>query len=84
MYMTYPDTLPRWHDTRKITLDKILQALNSGAGSGGGGGASDGHHVSAGAPSGGTGVSGDTNWDTTNKIFYVKDGSTWTPLVGTV
>lgn len=79
-YITYSDTLPRFYDTRKITLDKILQALNNGAGGGGGGGV-DGHLVGAGAPSGGIGSSGDTYWDTTGKDFYVKDGSSWTLLV---
>lgn len=82
MYITYPDTLPRWNDTRKITLDKILQALNNGAGAGGGG--VDGHLVGAGVPSSGIGSSGDTYWDVTNKDFYVKDGSTWTLLVDLV
>ncbi len=33
----YPDTLPRFADTSKITLDKILQSLNAGGGGGGGG-----------------------------------------------
>lgn len=37
--VTYPDTLNRWADTSKITLDKILQATNSGGGGGGGSGA---------------------------------------------
>lgn len=80
-YITYSDTLPRYYDTKKITLDKILQALNNGAGGSGGGGASDGHHVGAGVPSGGVGVSGDTYWDTSGKDFYVKDGGSWTLLV---
>ena len=80
-YITYSDTLPRYFDTKKITLDKILQALNNGAGGGGGGGV-DGHHVGAGAPSGGLGVSGDTYWDSTNKNFYVKDGGSWQILLG--
>lgn len=30
--VTYSDTAPRFHDTRKISLDKILQAINGGAG----------------------------------------------------
>lgn len=80
-YITYSDTLPRYFDTKKITLDKILQALNNGAGSGSG---TSGTLVGAGAPSGGLGVSGNTYWDTTNDDFYVKDGGTWTLLVDVV
>lgn len=38
--ITYPDTENRQADTSKITLDKILQAINEGGGGGGGGGAS--------------------------------------------
>lgn len=30
--VTYADTENRWHDTSKITLDKILQELNGGVG----------------------------------------------------
>lgn len=32
----YPSTEPRFYDSRKITRDKILQAIRSGAGTGGG------------------------------------------------
>lgn len=81
-YITYSDTLPRYFDTRKITLDKILQALNNGAGGGGGG--VDGHHVGSGVPSNGLGSSGDTYWDSTNKDLYVKDGSAYVLVVDTV
>lgn len=35
--ITYPDTENRQADTSKITLDKILQAINGGGGSGGSG-----------------------------------------------
>lgn len=34
--ITYADTDPRFYDTRKISLDKVLQAINGGAGGGGG------------------------------------------------
>lgn len=74
--ITYPDTENRFHDSKKITLDKILQALNGGAG-GGGGGSSD-SLAGAGPPGAGLGSSGNTYWDETNRDFYVKDGSTWT------
>lgn len=33
--VTYPSTDPQFHDTEKYSLDKILQALNGGAGGGG-------------------------------------------------
>lgn len=72
--ITYEDTLPRYYDTKKITLEKILQATNSGGGGGGGTGSLDGF----GAPSSGLGSSGNTYWDRTNKDLYVKDGSVWT------
>lgn len=72
--ITYPDTENRFHDSKKITLDKILQALNGGAGSGSGSG---GTLTGAGAPGAGLGSSGFTYWDSTNKDFYVKDGGTW-------
>ena len=35
--ITYPDTLNRFADSKKITLDKILQALGGGSGGGGSG-----------------------------------------------
>lgn len=38
----YPTTEPRFYDTRKITRDKILQAIRSGAGAGGGSGGGSG------------------------------------------
>lgn len=76
--VSYPDTENRWADSKKLTLDKILQALNSGAG-GGGGGVSD-SLSGLGAPGAGLGSSGNTYWDRTNKDFYVKDGATWTLL----
>lgn len=81
MYITYPDTLPRWNDTRKIVLDKILQALNNGAGSGSGSGGVDGSLSGFGPPSGGLGSDGDTYTDKTNNSFYGKFGSTWKLLV---
>lgn len=34
--VTYPDTFNRQADSSKITLDKILQAINAGGGGGGG------------------------------------------------
>lgn len=78
--VTYPDTFNRFADPRKITLDKILQAINSGGGGGGGGGV-DGTLTGFGAPSAGLGSDGDTYWDKTNKDLYVKDSSTWTLVV---
>lgn len=36
--ITYPTTVPQYHDTQKITLDKILQEFNgNGSGPGVGG-----------------------------------------------
>ena len=65
-YITYSDTLPRFHDTKKITLDKILQALNNGAG-GGGGGSGTGTLSGSGVPSNGIGSNGDIYIDLTNR-----------------
>lgn len=72
--ITYPDTENRYHDTSKITLDKILQALNGGAG---GGGAGTGTLSGAGAPAAGTGDNGDIYIDLTNRDMYVKIGGVW-------
>lgn len=80
--ITYPDTENRFADSKKITLDKILQALNNGAGGGGGG--VDSTFSGFGAPGAGVGSSGNTYWDRTNKDFYVKDGTTWTLIVDLV
>lgn len=82
--ITYTDTLPRFYDTKKITLEKILQKTNAGGGGGGGGGGTTDTFAGAGAPGAGTGVSGNMYWDTTNKDLYVKDGSTWTLVVDLV
>lgn len=79
--VTYPDTFNRFADTRKITLDKILQALNNGAGGGGGGGGSGNTFSGFGPPSAGLGSDGNTYWDKSNKDLYVKDSSTWTLVV---
>lgn len=79
--ITYSDTQNRFHDTSKITLDKILQALNGGAGGGGGSGAT---LEGFGAPGAGLGSNGNTYWDKTNRDFYVKDSGTWTLLVDLV
>lgn len=76
--VTYPDTQVRWHDTRKISLDKILQALNSGAGGGGVGG---GTLSGSGVPSSSLGDTGDLYFDVTNRDLYGKVGSTWHLLV---
>lgn len=81
--ITYPDTYPRFHDTRKITLDKILQALNNGAGGGGGGGAS-GLFSGFGPPSGGTGINGNLYVDQTNQDLYAKIGGSWTLFVDVI
>lgn len=45
--VTYADTENRWHDTSKITLDKILQSLNDG-----GAFASGGNFSGSGSPEG--------------------------------
>lgn len=82
-YITYSDTLPRYFDTQKITLDKILQALNNGAGGGGGSGTAS-TFAGAGVPSSGIGVSGNIYTDTSNNDVYVKIGGTWTLLVDLV
>jgi hypothetical protein len=72
--ITYADTENRFHDTRKITLDKILQALNDGAGGGAGsGGALSGD----GAPGAGTGSNGNIYVDRTNRDMYVKIAGAW-------
>lgn len=71
--VSYPDTENRHADTKKIALDKILQALNSGAGGGGAGGALDGF----GAPAAGLGSNGNIYIDKTNRDLYVKIGGTW-------
>jgi len=63
---------PRASDTRWRILQKILGATLDGGGVGGGG-----TTVGAGAPGAGVGSSGDTYWDETNKIFYVKDADGW-------
>lgn len=78
--ITYPDTENRFHDTSKITLDKILQALNGGAGGGSGGGTLSG----AGAPGAGLGSNGDLYYDTTNKDLYGKAAGVWELLVDIV
>lgn len=77
--ITYSDTEPRWHDTSKITLDKILQALNDGAGGGGSGttGLLDGF----GAPGAGLGSNGNLYVDKTNRDLYAKIGGTWELIV---
>lgn len=80
--VVYPDTEVRQADSKKITLDKILQALNDGAGGGAGG--ADGTLSGFGSPGAGLGSSGDTYWDRTNKDLYVKDGATWTLVVDLV
>lgn len=77
--ITYADTENRFYDSKKITLDKILQALNSGAGSGGGGGT--GNLSGSGAPGAGLGSNGDLYYDTTNRDLYGKASGAWTLLV---
>lgn len=67
--LVYGTCLPTTGDGQLSTLQKILQC---GAG-GGAGGTLEG----AGPPGAGLGSSGNTYWDTTNRDFYVKDGSTW-------
>ena len=73
--VTYPDTEVRHADSKKVTLDKILQALNNGAG--GGGGAGGGTLSGAGAPGSGLGSNGDLYVDTTNRDLYAKIGGAW-------
>lgn len=68
--ITYSDTENRHADSKKITLDKILQALNGGAGGG----------VSlsgAGVPGAGLGSNGDLYVDTTNRDLYAKINGAW-------
>lgn len=71
--ITYPDTENRYHDTSKITLDKILQALNGGAGGGGGAGNLSG----SGPPAAGLGSNGQFYVDELNRDLYVKIGGVW-------
>lgn len=54
--ITYPDTELRHADTSKIVLDKILQALNNGAGCGGSGGGGGGAVATCGCVIQGSGV----------------------------
>lgn len=73
-YITYADTLPRYFDSSKISLDKILQAINNG---GGGGGSGTGTLSGSGAPSAGLGSNGDIYIDLSNKDLYVKISGAW-------
>jgi len=79
--IVYEDTSPRYNDTQKITLDKILQKLNAGGGSGSG---TTDTFSGFGVPSPALGSSGNMYWDRTNKDLYVKDGATWTLVVDLV
>lgn len=75
-YMTYTDTLPRFFDTQQITTEKILQALNNGAG-GGGGSPGTGTLSGSGVPSNGIGSNGDIYIDLSNRDLYVKISNVW-------
>lgn len=72
--VTYPDTENRHADTKKITLDKILQAMNGGSGGGSVTSYSVGGNFSgSGSPEGVvTANKGATYTDTTNQQFYFK------------
>lgn len=80
--ITYPDTELRHADTSKIVLDKILQALNNGAGCGGSGSGDAGggtgqcpacNFIGAGSPEGvQAGAPGSRYYDTTNDDHYIK------------
>lgn len=69
--ITYPDTYPRYADTRLIALQKILQRENalSGVTGGGSGSVTSG----AGAPSVDPGVDSALYYDTTTMILYHWD-----------
>lgn len=69
--VTYPTTDNLHADTSKITLDKILQALNGGAGGSGGGGTGTTEvYFGVGDPNG-------AQTATRPAIFYSADGAVW-------
>lgn len=71
--VTYPDTENRHADTSKITLDKILQALNGGAGGGAGTYSGGGNFSGTGSPEGVvTANKGATYTATDTQQFYFK------------
>lgn len=70
--VTYPTTENLHADTSKITLDKILQALNGGAGGGGSGAAL----ATTGSPEGVlTADNLQFAWDATNDVLWVHEGA---------
>lgn len=72
MSVSYPEgTAALATDSEQRSLVKIVDLLNSGGGGGGGTGAT---YSGSGSPEGSqTGSPGNTYWDATNNVFYVKD-----------
>jgi hypothetical protein len=82
--ITYPDTDPKFADSSKITLDKILQATNSG--SGGGGGSSTNYNLvgvvdPSAAPADITETWRYTNTATQTDWVWPANGAAWVQIV---
>lgn len=77
--ITYTTTVPQFHDTKKITLDKILQELNGAAG--GGGAVSDGVVDPVVAPTDGTITNWYVNTNTGTAWVWPAGGAAWQQIV---
>lgn len=80
--ITYPQTSPQYHDTAKITLDKILQTLMGGGSSGGGVGAvSDGAVDPVAAPTNPAIANWYVNTTSGTGWLWPAGGSAWQQIV---